>query len=149
MVVSANKVDLLKEEEITGKEVLERVGVGRPIQTTMRSCFMIHLTGKLRRYYLTHFRKGYVQRQLALRKGECHQCGRCCSFLFGCVMLTREGLCRTYETWRWEACKSFPINQKDIDEVSLNGGRCGYRFENTPGPPEKSAIHLVDSSSQP
>jgi hypothetical protein len=26
-------------------------------------------------------------------------------------------------------CKSFPIDQRDIDEVALGGGTCGYRFE--------------------
>ena len=29
-------------------------------------------------------------------------------------------------------CKSFPIDQRDIDEVALYGGRCGYRFEKHP-----------------
>ncbi len=26
-------------------------------------------------------------------------------------------------------CKSFPIDQRDIDEVARCGGTCGYRFE--------------------
>jgi len=29
-------------------------------------------------------------------------------------------------------CKSFPIDQRDIDEVALCGGTCGYRFEEHP-----------------
>jgi hypothetical protein len=29
-------------------------------------------------------------------------------------------------------CKSFPIDQRDIDEVALCGGTCGYRFEKRP-----------------
>jgi hypothetical protein len=29
-------------------------------------------------------------------------------------------------------CKSFPIDQKDIEEVALCGGACGYRFEKHP-----------------
>ncbi len=29
-------------------------------------------------------------------------------------------------------CKSFPIDQRDIDEVALSGGTCGYHFENRP-----------------
>jgi hypothetical protein len=29
-------------------------------------------------------------------------------------------------------CKSFPIDQRDIDEVALCGGTCGYRFEKHP-----------------
>jgi hypothetical protein len=93
---------------------------------------MIHLMGKLRRFYLVYFRKGYVKRQLTLRKGECHQCARCCSFVFVCPMLTRRRLCRIYNKFRLEMCKSFPIDQRDIDEVALCGGTCGYRFEKHP-----------------
>ncbi len=90
---------------------------------------MNHLMGKLRRFYLVYFRKEYVRRQLALRKGECHQCARCCSFVFACPMLTRQRLCRTYNRFRLEMCKSFPIDQRDIDEVARCGATCGYRFE--------------------
>ncbi len=97
-----------------------------------RSHFVIHLVGKLRRIYLVYFRKAYVKRQLALRKGECHQCARCCSFVFGCPMLNQEGLCRIYNKFRLAMCKSFPIDQRDIDEVALFGGTCGYRFEKPP-----------------
>jgi hypothetical protein len=94
-----------------------------------RSHFLIHLTGKLRRIYLVYFRKTYVKRQLALRRGECHQCARCCSFVFGCPMLNQKGLCRIYNKFRLEMCRSFPIDQRDIDEVALTGGACGYRFD--------------------
>jgi len=90
---------------------------------------MIHVMGKFRRFYLVYFRKDYVKRQLALRKGECHQCARCCSFVFVCPMLTRGRLCRTYNKFRLEMCKSFPIDQRDIAEVARCGGTCGYRFE--------------------
>jgi len=93
---------------------------------------VIHLMGKFRRIYLVYFRKAYVKRQLALRKGECLQCARCCSFVFACPMLEREGLCRIYSKFRLEMCKSFPIDQRDIDEVALRGGTCGYRFDNPP-----------------
>ena len=48
----------------------------RFIQAVKGSRFVIHLVGKFRRFYLFHFRKGVVQRQLALRKGECRQCGQ-------------------------------------------------------------------------
>lgn len=93
---------------------------------------MIHLMGKFRRIYLVYFRKAYVKRQLALRKGECLQCAQCCSFVFACPMLEREGLCRIYSKFRLEMCKSFPIDQRDIDEVALRGGTCGYFFDNPP-----------------
>src|SRR5512136_142536 len=89
--------------------------------------------GKLRRFYFVYFRKAYVKRQLALRRGECHQCARCCSFVFVCPTLTQRRLCRIYRSrFRLEMCRSFPIDQRDIDEVALCGGACGYRFEKTP-----------------
>jgi hypothetical protein len=93
---------------------------------------MIHLMGKLRRFYLVYFRRGYVKRQLASREGKCHQCALCCSFIFVCPMLTQKGLCRIYNKFRLEMCKSFPIDQRDLDEVALYGGTCGYRFEKHP-----------------
>ena len=90
---------------------------------------MIHLAGKFRRFYLVYFRRRYVKTQLALRKGECHQCAHCCSFVFACPMLKRDRLCRIYNKFRLEMCKRFPIDQRDIDEVVLSGGTCGYYFE--------------------
>ena len=103
--------------------------IRRPIQALKRSRLVIHLTGKFKRFYLVYFKKEYVKRQLALRKGECHQCGRCCSFLFPCPMLTQQRLCRIYKRCRSEVCKLFPIDPRDIAEVALRGGTCGYRFE--------------------
>jgi len=93
------------------------------------SRFVIHPIGKFRRSYLVQFRKRYVQRQLALRKGECRQCGQCCSLLFVCPMLTRPGLCRIYDKGRWKVCEVFPIDGRDISDVALAGGQCGYYFE--------------------
>jgi hypothetical protein len=87
------------------------------------------VNGKARRFYLVHFRKDYVQRKLLLRRGKCQQCGCCCSLLFTCLMLTQEGLCRVYERNRWLACKVFPIDERDIADVALQGGKCGYYFE--------------------
>ncbi len=93
---------------------------------------MIHLIGKFRRIYLVYFRKGYVKRQLALRKGECHQCARCCSFVFVCPMLTRQRLCRIYNKFRLEMCKSFPIDQRDIDERGSLRRHMWLSFRETP-----------------
>jgi hypothetical protein len=92
------------------------------------SRFVFHATGKLRRFVLVHFRKEYVKRQLFARKGNCHQCGTCCNFLFTCPMITKQGRCLIYGFCRPQACKVFPIDQRDLDEVILYGGQCGYRF---------------------
>ena len=92
------------------------------------SRFVLHATGKLRRFALVHFRKEYVHRQLPVRKGKCHQCGTCCNLLFTCPMLTKQGRCFVYGSCRPQTCRVFPIDQRDIDEVKLCGAQCGYRF---------------------
>ena len=91
--------------------------------------FFLHMTGKVRRFWMVHFRKGHVRHQLSIRGGSCRQCGTCCNLLFTCPMLMRQGRCFVYGYCRPGACKVFPIDQRDIDEVSLCGGRCGYRFD--------------------
>lgn len=87
-----------------------------------------HTVGKIRRFVLVHCKKDYVQRQLQIRQGECRQCGSCCNLVFTCPMLARQGNCRVYGTCRPQACKVFPIDQRDIDEIRLCGHQCGYRF---------------------
>ncbi|NOX32138.1 MAG: hypothetical protein GXP56_00150 [Deltaproteobacteria bacterium] len=89
---------------------------------------MLHSIGKSRRLWQVHFRKEYVRTQLAGRQGNCAQCGTCCNLLFTCPMLTKQGRCFAYGTCRPQACKVFPINQRDIDEIKLCGGQCGYYF---------------------
>ena len=93
------------------------------------SRFAIHVRGKIRRIWLAHFRKGYVRRQVSARQGDCRQCGVCCNLLFSCPMLTKDTLCLVYNTYRAQVCKTFPIDQRDISEVELCGGHCGYRFK--------------------
>lgn len=90
--------------------------------------------GKVRRLFAVHFRKDYVARQLRHRQGGCHQCGTCCHFTISCPMLTRNHLCRVYGKCRPLACRVFPIDQKDINDVARCGGTCGYLFDDAPGP---------------
>lgn len=85
-------------------------------------------TGKIRRFFIVHFRKTYMTRQLQHRQGDCHQCGTCCHFSIACPLLTTDKLCRVYGKCRPKACKVFPIDQHDIDDVTACGGACGYRF---------------------
>jgi len=98
-------------------------------QAFQDSRFVLHSSGKLRRFWLVHFRTGYVQRQISVRQGDCHQCGTCCNLLFTCPMLTKQKRCFVYGSCRPQACKVFPIDQWDIDEVNFCSGRCGYRFD--------------------
>jgi hypothetical protein len=97
-------------------------------QAVRDSRFVFYSTGKLRRLWLVHFRKEYVQRQLLVRTGDCHQCGTCCNLLFTCPMLTKNRRCLIYGVCRPQSCKVFPIDQRDIQEVETCGGTCGYGF---------------------
>ena len=101
--------------------------------TTMTVTMIRHesriFIGKVRRLFAVHFRKGYVARQLRNRQGDCRQCGTCCHFTLACPMLTRDHLCRVYGKCRPKACRVFPLDQKDINDVAQCGGVCGYGFE--------------------
>lgn len=90
--------------------------------------FYFHASGKLRRFFLVHFRKEFVGRQLQIRQGTCRQCGACCNLLFTCPMLNLQGNCVTYGKCRPQACKIFPIDQRDVDEIRFANGRCGFYF---------------------
>lgn len=92
------------------------------------SRFGLHAVGKMRRLWLVHYRKDYVRSQLAARQGNCQQCGACCNLLFTCPMLTQEGRCLAYGACRPQACKVFPIDERDLNEAKMAGGKCGYCF---------------------
>lgn len=94
--------------------------------------FLVHASGKMRRFIAVHFRKKFVSQQLAGREGQCRQCGTCCNLLFTCPMLATHGRCFVYGKCRPQACKMFPITPKDLDEVRLYGRQCGFRFGNKP-----------------
>ncbi len=96
---------------------------------TLHKFKFISLTiGKIRRFWLTHFRKRYVDYQLTFRKGACQRCGSCCNLLFSCPMLTNRDHCLIYGICRPQSCLAFPIDQRDIDDVRARGGHCGYYF---------------------
>ena len=84
--------------------------------------------GKLRRFWLVHFARAYVERQLVRRQGACERCGRCCELLFRCPHLRGTNDCRVYEG-RCLQCRLFPIDERDLADV---GGRCGFWFESCP-----------------
>ena len=88
------------------------------------------LWGKLRRYWLCKFHRDYVKRQIALRTGECRQCGTCCDLGFRCPFLKSDDKCRVYYSrLRPKSCIAFPIDERDIQDVKLAAGcECGYSF---------------------
>jgi hypothetical protein len=95
------------------------------VQLAQKVSRWVQAAGKLRRYWLTHFRRGYVARQMQLREGSCRRCGRCCALLFRCPWLEGRATCRIYGLRRPRACEAFPIDERDIGDV---GGECGFSF---------------------
>lgn len=89
---------------------------------------IIEIKGKIRRFFLIKFRPEYVKKQLEIRQGECFQCGKCCVFLYRCPFLRGSGRkirCQIYHSFRPQQCKLFPIDERDLQEIS---GACGYSF---------------------
>lgn len=88
--------------------------------------------GKVRRFYLVHFRPGYVRRSLARRMGSCHRTGACCLLMFPCPALdklSRLPLCRIYSS-RPRNCHNFPIDERDLRDRDLVNpwDPCGFSF---------------------
>ena len=54
--------------------------------------------------------------------------GYAATCLFTCPMLMQQGHCLVYGRCRPEACKTFPIDQRDLDKVKLCSGSCGFHF---------------------
>ncbi|MGM0607951.1 MAG: hypothetical protein ACQESP_06005 [Candidatus Muiribacteriota bacterium] len=90
--------------------------------------------GKIRRFYLSTFRKKQVKKMLQKRKGQCNQCGACCQLLVKCPFLYRKDnlfCCKIYGKVRPINCIVFPLNKKDIKERDyINTDiACGYYFD--------------------
>jgi len=89
--------------------------------------------GKLRRAYIHAINRDYLRRNHARRRGECECCGACCKLMFRCPYLNEgdDGTSCVRHGTRWENCRAFPIDERDIadrDLVSPNGP-CGYSFK--------------------
>ena len=87
--------------------------------------------GKLRRYYLVHFRPRYVAQSLARRQGDCQRSGACCHLLFTCPIYTSKPLptCRI-NSHKPKVCKIFPIDERDLADRDIISPEvpCGYSF---------------------
>lgn len=90
--------------------------------------------GKVRRYYLSHYRKSYVERMLKLRRGACRRCGACCSVMIRCPYLKGANECGIYER-RFSQCRLFPIDRRDLRGRFSS---CGYYF--VAAVPERSKV---------
>jgi len=88
--------------------------------------------GKLRRFYLAHFRPAYVRGSLARRIGHCNRTGACCNLMFTCPLLDRRSdpvRCTIHEI-KPRVCRLFPIDERDLrdrDIVSPDAP-CGFSF---------------------
>ena len=114
----------------------DKTGIGRRLLITTsgvlvgwrHSVLTLHLRGKFRRFWAVNFRPGYVRRQLNRRGGDCRQCGVCCSLGNTCPMLHRGRHCMIYHGYRPKSCQLFPLDDRDIADVTAVGGTCGYSF---------------------
>jgi len=94
--------------------------------------------GKIRRFWLVHFRPRYVETSLARRRGECERTGACCNLLFACPLYAVEPLpaCRIHRH-KPRVCRIFPIDERDLrDRDIISPDRpCGYSFAPSAGVP--------------
>ena len=114
----------------------EKIATRRPTPTPRKHNLqdkirLVH--GKIQRFYVGHFRKKYVARRLAIRKGECQRCGACCRLLIRCPYVKEcqgEAQCRIYGK-RPINCRIFPLNRRHLAErdLLLPEQPCGYYFE--------------------
>lgn len=90
------------------------------------------LRGKLRRFWLVHFRRRTVEGVLLpRRKSTCARTGACCQFGFGCPAYDAPHQVCTIHPYKPLVCKLFPITGEDLkdrDFVDRNT-KCGYSFD--------------------
>ena len=87
--------------------------------------------GKARRFYLVHFRPGYVAQSIERRQGDCHRTGACCNLLFTCPAFSPKPLptCRVHN-YKPKVCKMFPIDERDLADRDIISPDvpCGFSF---------------------
>jgi hypothetical protein len=88
--------------------------------------------GKVRRFYLAHFRPAYVRESLARRVGQCDRTGACCHLLYACPLLDVRAepvRCRVHEI-KPRVCRLFPIDERDLRDRDLIAPDepCGFSF---------------------
>ena len=73
--------------------------------------------------------EAYAASQLARRRGDCVEgCGRCCGPTMRCIFLLPRSRCLIYDR-RPPNCKSFPLDEEDLDAAHCPG----YWFVGTDG----------------
>ena len=79
---------------------------------------------KVRRYWLSKFRRGYVAKMRRQRRGSCVRCGSCCRIMFKCPHLENGSHCLVYLK-RANQCANFPIDHRDLRYLE---DVCGFYF---------------------
>jgi|UniRef100_A0A7C3QT72 hypothetical protein len=98
------------------------------------------LKGKLRRFLLCLLYPSRVQESVRKREGECDQCGACCKIVLSCPFLIEYGshtACRIYNSFRPMACRTFPLDQRDIEDVEHH---CTFFFPDKQAARETSQL---------
>lgn len=99
--------------------------VGRRVTLTWKHILVLKkkLPGRLRRLINIKFRKGYVERQLALRKGACQMCGNCCCERSCPFLVQSSGRleCILHPSSKPANCSVYPIDKKDVEEYGCKG----------------------------
>ena len=88
--------------------------------------------GKVRRFYLAHFRPAYVRESLARRLGDCNRTGACCRLMFTCPLLDQKAepvRCSIHEI-KPKVCRLFPIDERDLRDRDIVSPEkpCGFSF---------------------
>ena len=109
--------------------------------------------GKVRRFYLTHFRPGYVRESLARRVGECHRSGACCHLMFICPLLDQRSTpvrCSIHEH-KPQVCSLFPIDERDLSDRDILSPDvpCGFSFVAKGHAPHRSRAGTSGAGSPP
>ena len=88
--------------------------------------------GKLRRFYLSHFRPGYVRASLARRVGQCDRTGACCNLMYTCPLLIQhpEPVRCGIQERKPKVCLLFPIDERDLRDRDIVSPTmpCGFSF---------------------
>ena len=122
------------------------MGLTLPRLTFPQRCKL--LWGKVRRFYLSVFRRRYIRKCAARRQGECARCGACCVLGYRCQSLRHNGEfteCAIHK-FRPPNCRVFPIDERDLADrdLILPDTPCGYRFA-----PEPCAEPTPEPAPQP
>lgn len=93
----------------------------------MKRSLLLRLWNRLRLFFFYNFNPPYIINKLKERKGECNQCGSCCT-IGGCFYVNDKGKCTVYNSRpRW--CHiDFPIDNTDL-KASCVKGKCGYYWD--------------------